>query len=214
VPRRRKVKKIALLALIGPVFGTLSPVRAAESASQSIQAAQTAYAGGDFAGAATHLNEALQQLRVDFARQAVPERLPGFQGGTTEVVPMRVPGFMEGGAPLPVKATRTYTRDDGKDGAVELELIVGRAAQRDNPFLRFLQQKNMIKGEGATGETQVDFGSGKASIKTLADSGAIQIDADAGKMGSVKLSCTGCKDQAEAQQLLKGLNPTLLAQAF
>jgi hypothetical protein len=206
------VKKIALLALIGPVFGTFSPARAAESASQAIQAAQTAYTAGDFAGAATLLNEALQQLRVDFARQAVPERLPGFQGGTTEVVPMRVPGFMEGGAPLPVKATRTYTRDDGKDGAVELELIVGRAAQRDNPFLRFLQQKNMIKG--ATGETQVDFGSGKASIRTLTDSGAIQVDADAGKMGSVKLSCTGCKDQAEAQQLLKGLNPTLLAQAF
>ena len=208
------MKKIVMLAFIGPALGTALYAQPDGSVQGAMQAAQTAYAGGDFAAAAQQLRDALQQLRVEFATKALPGRLPGFQGGQTEVVPMRVPGFAESGAALPVKATRSYTREDGKAGSVELEVIVGRAAQRDNPFLRFLQQKNMVKGQEAGAATEVAFGSGKATVKTLSESGAIQADADAGKMGSVKLTCTGCKDAAEVQGLLKGLDPALLAQTF
>jgi hypothetical protein len=201
-----------MLALLGPALGTALPAQEGDSVEGAIQAAQTAYSGGNFAAAAEQLRSALQQLRVEFANKALPERLPGFQGAAAEVVPMRVPGFVEGGAALPVKATRRYNRADG--GTVELELIVGRAAQRDNPFLRFLQQKNMIKGAEGGAASEITFGAGKATIRPIGEAGAIQIEGDAGKMGSFKLTCTGCKDQDEAEGLLKGLDPALLDRTF
>ena len=208
---RTDKKVAAALWTAAFALGGAAQAPAADTVPAAIQAAQDAYAGGNYSAAAEQLREALQELRVEFARRALPEELPGFTAAAPELVPMRVPGFAESGGPLPVKATRSYTREGGK---VDVELIVGRGPQRDNPFLRLLQQKNMIQGQASSGESEVAFGTGKATVKTLTESGAIQIEADAGKMASLKLTCSGCKDSAEAQGLLKSFNPALLAQSF
>jgi hypothetical protein len=202
----------ALMVALVCLIATLS-ASAGESVLSSLQAAQSAYGSGDYDLAAGEIQNALYQMRLEFTRKALPEQLPGFTGQAAEVGQMKVPGFVEGNPSLPIKGSRNYQRNDG-EGTVQLELTVGRPPQRDNPFLRFLQQNQMQRMQAEGGPKEFAFAGGKATIKPLADGNGFQIDADAGKMASVKLTCTGCKDEAEAQGLLQGLDTTLLSKSF